>query len=304
MRILVTGVRGLLGRSLLETTGETPIEFIGGAREAGDIDGHRVVALDLEEPQTLAQAVETCRPDAVIHTAALTNVDRCETDPDLAQRVNGDAVEVLAESCRKHDVALIHLSTDYVFDGQAGPYAETDTPRPLSHYGRIKLGSEAPVLAWERGIVVRTLWLYGHIEGARRNLVTWPIESLARGESLRIVDDQWGNPTAAADLALALLELLRAKAHGIFHFGGSTFMTRLDLVHRLAAFFGLDASGVASMTTADAGQAASRPLRSGLRSERIRQTIGREPLTLEEGLQRLAAKPAFREEFGPLLPNA
>ena len=168
----------------------------------------------------------------------------------------------------------------------------------------MKLDSEAPVLAMTCGLVVRTLWLYGHIDGARRNLVTWPIESLAKGEPLRIVDDQWGNPTSASDLAQALLELLRASATGLFHFGGSDFMTRLALVQRIAAYFGLDASEVESMKTADAGQAATRPLRSGLRSDRISQTIGREPMSLEEGLERLAEQPAFRQDFGPLLPNA
>ena len=102
----------------------------------------------------------------------------------------------------------------------------------------------------------------------------------------------------------ALLELLRASATGLFHFGGSDFMTRLALVQRIAAYFGLDASEVESMKTADAGQAATRPLRSGLRSDRISQTIGREPMSLEEGLERLAEQPAFRQDFGPLLPNA
>lgn len=304
MRVFVTGARGLLGRSLLAATDVGPVEFVGGAREAGQIGASRIVALDLEQPETLAAAVAEVRPDAVIHTAALTNVDRCETEPDFARRVNGEAVERLAEACEQSNAALIHLSTDYVFDGLAGPYVETDSTHPLSQYGRVKLDSEAPVLALERGMVVRTLWLYGHIDGARRNLVTWPIESLARGESLRIVDDQWGNPTSVTDLAAALLELLRAGAHGLFHFGGSAFMTRLELVQRIAAYFGLDASHVEAMTTTAAGQAATRPLRSGLRSERFSQTIGREPLSLEEGLERLVREPAFRQEFGSLLPTA
>ncbi len=304
MRIFVTGARGLLGRSLLATETDGPLEFVGGAREPGQIGDHQIVAFDLEQPDMMSSALMACRPDAVIHTAALTNVDRCETEPEVGQRINGEAVEVLAETCQRLGASLIHLSTDYVFDGHAGPYAETDPTHPLSSYGRVKLESEAPVLAMTRGLVVRTLWLYGHIDGARRNLVTWPIESLAKGESLRIVDDQWGNPTSASDLAQALLELLRAGAQGLFHFGGSDFMTRLALVERIAAYFDLDASNVESMKTVEAGQAATRPLRSGLRSERFSQTIGREPLSLEEGLERLAAQPAFREDFGPLMPNA
>ncbi|MDP6981959.1 MAG: dTDP-4-dehydrorhamnose reductase [Candidatus Latescibacterota bacterium] len=300
MRILVTGARGLLGRSLLAVPHDD-IDFVGGARQPGHIADIPLVAVDLKRPQTLVDAVTQTRPDAVIHTAALTNVDECERSPDFAQQVNEEAVRVLAEHCAAVDIAMVHLSTDYVFDGQAGPYAETDTPRPLSRYGQIKLDSESPVLALDRGIVVRTLWLYGHFDGARRNLVTWPIESLAKGEILRIVDDQWGNPTCAPDLAAGLLELLRASATGLFHFGGETFLTRLELVQRIADYFGLDASRVEPMKTAQAGQDAPRPLRSGLRSDRARQTIGRAPLSLEAGLDRLATQAHFRQDFGALL---
>jgi dTDP-4-dehydrorhamnose reductase len=304
MRIFVTGARGLLGRSLLACSQSPRTDVVGGARQAGQIGDTQIVGLDLERPETLVTALEQTRPDAVIHTAALTKVDRCETEPDYARRVNGDAVTALAETCQTLGAALVHLSTDYVFDGQAGPYSETDSTRPLSNYGQIKLDSEAPVLAMDRGLVVRTLWLYGHIDGARRNLVTWPIESLARGENLRIVDDQWGNPTSATDLAAGLIDLLRAGAQGLFHFGGTTFMTRLELVQRIAAYFGLDASNVESMKTAAAGQDAPRPLRSGLRSDRVSQTLGRNPLSLEEGLADLARQPQFRQDFGPLLANA
>ena len=140
---------------------------------------------------------------------------------------------------------VVQVSTDYVFDGAAGPYSEEDATNPLSHYGRMKLESESVVLEGDGpGLVVRTLWLFGHRPGARPNLVTWPLAALARGETVRVADDQWGNPTPAADLARALVELCRRGAAGLFHAGGASFMTRAELVGRVAALFQVDGGGL------------------------------------------------------------
>jgi len=296
----VTGAHGLLGRCLLQA--DAGVELIGCGRGDEPVAGRPYHAVDLGVAGAATALLRQVRPDWVIHTAALTDVDRCETDPELGRRVNVDLVTGLARACEAADCGLAQLSTDYVFDGANGPYGEDDEPAPLSQYGRQKLASEAAVLeADTAGLVVRTLWLYGHVAGARRNLVTWPIEALARGERLRIVDDQWANPTWVRDLAGMLLELCQRGATGLFHVGGASFMTRYEMVLELAALFGLDGSLVEPMATAEARQAAPRPLRSGLRYERVAQTLGRAPLSLAEGVERLRAEAEFQRDFAALI---
>ncbi|MFH1568415.1 MAG: dTDP-4-dehydrorhamnose reductase [Gemmatimonadota bacterium] len=300
MKILVTGAHGLLGRCLLLQR-QADLELVGCGRSAEPVAGRPCHAVDLGDPRAVATLVRQVRPDWVIHTAALTSVDQCETEPELARHLNVDLVANVAQACRAAGSGLVHLSTDYVFDGAAGPYAEGDPPRPLSSYGRLKLASETVALeAGVPALVIRTLWLYGHVTGARRNLVTWPLEALSRGERLRIVDDQWGNPTCARDLAGLLLDLCRQGTTGLFHVGGATFLTRYELVLELADRFGLERALVEPMSTAAAAQAAPRPLRSGLRSEAVTTALGRRPLSLAEGLQRLRQEEDFRRDFPDL----
>lgn len=304
MRLLVTGAHGLLGRALLQTDWGSNVERIGCGRRSeaiGDVPCH---AVDLTDPDAVLALWRQVRPDRVIHTAAVTNVDLCETDPQLARQVNRDAVGHVVDATVDVGGRVAHLSTDYVFDGTEGPYAESAPTRPLSEYGRMKLASEELVTNADAGFVVRTLWLYGYLRDVRPNLVTWPIGALARGESLRIVNDQWGNATYVHDLARALVEMCLADASGVFHMGGQTYLTREELVRHVAAHFDLSDEGVSTMTTAEANQAAPRPLRSGLRTERIQAQLGWTPCDLDEGLRRMAAEPTFVEDFAPLLKSS
>ncbi len=301
MRLLVTGAHGLLGRSLLQTDWGADIDCIGCGRRAepvGDVPCH---AIDLTDVDAVVELWRQLRPDRVIHTAAVTNVDQCETEPELARRVNHEIVAYVVAASLDVGAGIAHLSTDYVFDGQQGPYSEQDATRPLSIYGQTKLESEALLLdPGVDGLVVRTLWLYGHLRSVRPNLVTWPLAALVRGKPMRIVSDQWGNPTYVHDLARALVELSRQGVSGLFHMGGTTFLSREQLVRQVAEHFRLDASHMETMTTANAGQAAPRPLRSGLRTDTIEAQLGWSPASLVEGLERMAVETAFRQDFADL----
>ena len=302
MKLLVTGAHGLLGRTLLETDWGADAELVGCGRRPGAVGGRECRVVDLTEPGAVGELISRERPDRVIHTAAETNVDLCETEPAPARRINVDAVANLVTACAASGCGVVQLSTDYVFDGAAGPYSEEDETHPLSHYGRMKLASEALVLeVGGPGLVLRTLWLYGHRSGARPNLVTWPLAALARGETVRVAADQWGNPTPVADLARAAVELCRRGASGCFHVGGASFMTREELVRRTAAFFGLDCGRLETVTTAEAGQAAARPLRSGLRTDRLESELGWAPADLESGMEQMASEEAFRRDFADLV---
>ncbi len=301
MKLLVTGAHGLLGRTLLETDWGADVELAGCGRRPGPVGGIECRVVDLTRADAVRELISRQRPDRVIHTAAQTNVDLCETDPAPARRINVDAVANLVAACAGTGSGVVQLSTDYVFDGAAGPYSEEDETNPLSQYGRMKLESESLVLEGKSaGLVVRTLWLYGHRRGARPNLVTWPLAALARGEPVRVAGDQWGNPTPVADLARALVELCRRGATGRYHAGGASFLTREELVQRVAAFFHLDGGRLEAVTTAEAGQAAARPLRSGLRTDRLEAELGWAPADLECGLARMAREEDFRLDFGDL----
>lgn len=301
MRVLVTGAHGLLGRSLVQEGADLELITCGRREEPVGPAYHRI---DLADGAAVESLIAATAPGWVIHTAAWTDVDGCEADPDRARRVNLELVRILGAACSTMGTRLVQLSTDYVFDGRGGPYSEADEPNPLSHYGRIKLESERVVLgSVPEGLVVRTLWLYGHVPGVRRNLVTWPLHALARGAPLRIADDQWGNPTSAPDLARAILDLCKRDCRGLYHVGGADFMTRLELVEELASAFGFDTGGIVPTPTAEIGQLAGRPLRSGLKTGKAEAELGRPMLGLCAGLEEMRAHPCFRAEFEEFLSD-
>ena len=300
MRILVTGAHGLLGRSLLRQGGGT--EIIGCGRRSEPAGKNPYRQIEIVDRTAVVQLLDSVRPDWVIHTAAMTDVDLCETQRNLARQVNLEAVSHLVEACGEVEAGLVQLSTDYVFDGRAGPYGEKDATNPLSHYGALKLESENLVLGTGiKGLVLRTLWLYGYIPGTRRNLVTWPLETLGRGESLSIASDQWGNPTLVEDLARALLELCERGAGGLFHMGGSAYLTRWEMVSHIAHRFGFSQELVRPIATETAPSKARRPLRSGLRNDALAALLGRVPLGFAEGLERMIRDESFRRDFADLV---
>ena len=300
MKIIVTGAHGFLGRCLLGMGGEH--EWMGWSRSKGAVGDVPCIAVDLADRALLTGLLQEHRPDWVINTAAITNVDGCELDPVDARRVNVGMVENLVAACQAADVGLAHVSTDYVFDGKNGPYGEEDPTGPLSTYGALKLESERVVLGGlKRGIVVRTMWLYGYVTETRPNMLTWPLQTLARGETLRIVADQWGNPTYVADLARALVDLCALDSVGLWHVGGGSFMTRYEQVVQLALFFGLDPDRVAQGLTADLAQPARRPLRSGLSTDALRRHLGWEPMSFSQSLEDVLHNGDFCRDFSSII---
>jgi dTDP-4-dehydrorhamnose reductase len=205
LKILVTGSEGQLGSDLLKILPERH-EVLGCDIQDWDITDLRIAL----------ENVERIRPDVIVNAAAYTDVDGCELNPDLAYRVNTLGAHNLAIAGRKVGAVMVHVSTDFVFDGKKGsPYLEFDPPHPLSVYGKSKLASEQWVAAvLSTYFIVRTAWLYGR---RGKNFVKTILRLAEEKEVLRVVDDQIGSPTYSWDLAQKIAELIETEAYGIYH---------------------------------------------------------------------------------------
>jgi dTDP-4-dehydrorhamnose reductase len=290
MKVLITGSNGLLGQKLIsQDRRDVQIFSTGRTRPEGGQGNFEF--LDVTDAQHVRTLLGDVGPDWVIHAAALTNVDRCEEERDLARRVNLGGTENVARACEALRIGLISLSTDYVFDGTSGPYAEDAPTNPLSYYGLTKLESERCVLSMKgQGIVVRTIVLFGYTPGVRLNFITWLIRTLSQGRPVRVVTDQWGTPTLADDLAGFLIDLCRKDAAGLFHFAGADLLSRYEMAVRTCRRFGLDEGLLIPTTTRELRQAAPRPLRSGLKTGRVQQEFQVRPRPFDEALDLLAAQ--------------
>jgi len=258
-RLLIVGASGFLGHVLCDMPDDST--RVSASRSG---QGNHV-RVDLTQPDLVVEAVAEVRPQWVINAAAMTSVDGCERDPDLARAIHVEGTHNLVRACEAVGCGLVNISTNYVFDGKEGPYSETDSARPVNVYGQTKLDSEAVLLnAQCPGIVVRTAVLYGFRAPCRPNFVTWAMACLARNEAIRVVTDEWANPTIVDELASFILNICKTDFQGVVHFGGADFLTRFEMVERICAVMGFDVSLVSAMTSAEFGQPAERPLRAGL----------------------------------------
>ena len=246
MRIVVTGADGQLG-----------VELVRALALQGEVVGTTIDELDVREA-SCAERVATLRPDWVVHAAAATDVDGCERDAAWAFAVNGEGTRRIAEGCRRANAGLVYVSTDYVFDGQKDrPYLEADPPGPLNVYGRSKLaGEEATRALAGRWTIVRTAWLYG-VHG--KNFVKTILERAQAGQPLRVVDDQVGSPTYAADLAEGIALLLAGGHTGVFHLTNSGACSWFAFAREIVRLAGFDPGTVTPMTSADLNRPARRP---------------------------------------------
>jgi dTDP-4-dehydrorhamnose reductase len=282
--LYVTGANGQLGRALLRHAAAVNLDAEG-------VDLDRV---DITNREQVRAAIRTANPRIVINCAAYTDVDGCESHRELALRVNGEAAGHLARACREVGATLVHLSTDFVFDGQKRtPYLETDAPNPLSVYGESKLLGEQAVrqAGLEHWYVLRTQWLFGN-EGKN-----FPRAILARaqaGEPLQVVDDQTGRPTYAEDLAVALFALgglgggRRPAESGIYHAANQGVCSWFQFAKHVLAAFGLERTEVAPMASSALARPARRPAYSALDCTKLERGLGAPLPPYQDALRRFA----------------
>lgn len=311
MKILITGSNGLLGQKIVyallklkagqkpigncewpEISDLTIIATSRGENRLIEKSGYSYQALDISEKAQVGAVVEKYKPDVIINTAAMTNVDACEVQKEECWKANVVAVQNFIDvlSTRNSAPSFIHLSTDFVFDGEAGPYKEDDKPNPLSYYASSKYESEKILqgskINWA---ILRTIIVYGIVDNmSRSNIVLWAKDALEKGQKINVVDDQFRAPTLAEDLAQACILAAYKGAKGIYHTSGKDIMSILDLVYTVADFWKLDKSIVNPIKSATLNQAAKRPARTGFILDKAIKVLGYTPHSFSEGLQILS----------------
>ena len=290
MKILITGSNGLLGQKLLhKLRRDSSISLIAtskGKNRVSAKDGYTYVSLDVTDQAEVSRIILYQAPHVVINTAAMTNVDLCEDKRSECDSLNINAVKHLAESCKKIDAHLIHISTDFIFDGENGPYSEDDEPNPLSYYGLSKLKSEQLIQAHSvNWTIIRTIIVFGVGENlSKGNIVLWAKDALAKGDPLNIIDDQFRAPTFAEDLADICILAAKKKALGIFNASGKDIMSIYELVERVAKYYGLSTDNLNKISTATLNQKAVRPPKTGFILDKSINELGYNPHSFEECL--------------------
>ncbi|MFM7217650.1 MAG: SDR family oxidoreductase [Bacteroidota bacterium] len=288
--ILVTGANGLLGQKIVYALAEREdVRCIStgiGPNRMKSKSGYQYEELDIRDVRNVELLLEKYRPDAIINTAALTNVDACEQRREEAIELNVHAPRVLATAAKRVESHFVHLSTDFVFNGEAGPYVETDEPDPLSHYAQTKLdGEQAVITACDSWAIIRTIIIYGVVDdNSRSNVVLWALNNLRAGKPINVINDQFRSPTLAEDLAEACIEAALRRSQGIFHCSGRETMCILDMVRIVVDYFGLDHSLVKPVSSAELNQPAKRPPVTGFIISKAERELDFRPRNFLEGL--------------------
>ncbi|MEQ9101340.1 MAG: SDR family oxidoreductase [Imperialibacter sp.] len=292
MSILITGANGLLGQKLVVLLREKGEDFLATGRGASRIplEGIRYQSMDITNAAETLKVITTEKPEVVIHTAAMTNVDQCETDKEGCWLQNVTAVENIVKACEASGAFLLHLSTDFIFDGEDGPYSEEAKANPVSYYGDSKLAAEKAVMAGKIDwAMARTVLVYGiAFDMSRSNIILWVKKSLEDGKTINVVNDQWRTPTLAEDLAMGCYLIAKKKAKGVFNISGKDFMNPYQMAIATADYFGLDKSLINETDGSKFSQPAKRPPKTGFVLDKAKEVLGYNPHSFEEGIAVLA----------------
>ena len=278
--ILITGASGQLGMSLKKIF-NSKYEIISTTRD--NTSGGSSIYLDVTNPMLFKEVVEMTNPDLVVNLAAMTSVDLCEKNPELAYAINIGGVDNLVNAFRG---PIIHVSTDYVFDGESGPYKEEDTTNPLNVYGLSKLESEKLLLDQsEDSLVIRSNVLYDYSSNSEASFLNWVVDSLTQEKEISVVEDQWNNPTWTGSLAVVIDRAIDTQVTGLVHWGDGDLVSRFDFANKIADVFNLKKSLIKPILTSELNQTAKRPLKSGLTSDYAQNILNLEPPTIKECLE-------------------
>jgi dTDP-4-dehydrorhamnose reductase len=288
MKVLVTGGSGLLGSRLVLQMKSKGHDVIPTFRSTEH--GHNY--MDLTDFSSIKHLILSSKPDCIVHTAALTNVDYCESHPEEAMSINGKASGIIARNAAEIGAFLVYVSTDYVFDGKKGFYSEEDETHPVNIYGKSKLLGEEEVKKKARSFaIVRSSVIYGSSKSRGKvNFALWILDKLSHHESIKVVNDQFVSPTLNSNLAEMICEVCERKLEGIFHLSGATRIDRYSFAVKIAEVFSLDKVLMQPVSSEEMNWVARRPMDSSLNVSKASVTLRTKPLGLDEALKRLMSE--------------
>lgn len=292
MKVLVTGASGKTGEAITRIfSHETEYELFILSSQADLIpksnrfEKFKADSLDKKLTKTICMDI---RPDVIINTAAMNDVDLCETEKRLAWELNVYIVENLARICKILDSHFITFSSDYIFDGSKGPYSEEDLPRPINYYGKSKLaGENAAKAGCDKSTIIRTNVVYGQSSYGKNDFIRWIRDQLENGNGLNIIEGQWCNPTFTDDLALASLAILDKSRYGVYNVSGADWLNRYEIAIKAAEIFGFDPGLVRPIPPTVLKQKAKRPEKGGLVNLKAETDLSLKFSGLESGIQTL-----------------
>ncbi len=295
MKILVTGSNGLLGQHLVKMLLETTAHQIiatgrGENRLPFEISAlYNYFSLDITDGIAVNDFLLNHKPNIIIHAAAMTQPDPCELNPVECWNVNVTATRFLVSAAESNAAKFIYISTDFVFDGTAGPYNETDIPNPVNYYGSSKLAAEKAVVESNtEWAIVRTVLVYGNIlVGNRTNIINWVKENLENNRPIKVVGDQWRTPTYVEDLAKGVLLVVEKSATGIYHISGEEGMSPYEMAIAVASYLQLNTSLMTEVNADTFTQPAQRPLKTGFVIDKAKKELGYQPLSFASTLQKM-----------------
>jgi dTDP-4-dehydrorhamnose reductase len=298
MKILLTGANGLLGQHLLQLIlketdcmvfavgkGNCRTEFLHNKRL-------QYFSLDITDAVAASRLYLEQQPGIIIHAAAITQVDDCESDKVKCWNTNVTATRFLIEAAKKLNAFFVYVSTDFVFDGEKGNYSETDLTGPVNYYGSSKLAAENAVIdSGLNAAIVRTCLVYGNlVNGSRTNFISWVKENLQEGKTIKVVNDQYRTPTYIEDLAKGILLVAEKRAKGIFHISGEEVLTPYEMAMLTADFLSLDKSLVEKVDASSFTQTAKRPAKTGFVITKAKNELGYQPINFNGGLKKMFGK--------------
>lgn len=295
MKVLITGANGLLGSklvALLSTVGDADLLATSKGGPRNPITSGKFESLDITNPEDVTRVISKFKPDVVINTAAMTQVDDCESQRAQCDLINTTAVGYLVDACNAASAYFLQVSTDFIFDGTKRMLTEEVQPNPVNYYGLSKLRTEELVTSKSsKWGIARTVLVYGYVPGmSRSNIVLWVKEKLEKKEPIKVVNDQWRTPTLAEDLAAGCWLLAKSGTQGIYHISGEELMTPYEIAIRTASYFGLDKTLIEEVDSSIFTQPAKRPPATGFDISKAKNELGYSPQGFEEGLKLIKAQ--------------
>ncbi len=293
MKVLITGVNGLLGQNAAKQFANAGHEVIatgrGSCRLPDNGERYRYTDLDITDKKGVMDYVTTVRPDVIVHAAAMAQPDTCELNREACYDSNTNATLYFTNAAETVNAKMIYVSTDFIFSGDEGPYRETDVPAPVNYYGETKLAAEQIVqkskTCWA---IARTVLVYGNIlSGTRSNMVTWVKENLEKQNPIKVVSDQVRTPTYVEDLARGIQLIIEKGATGVYHISGKETLTPYDMALQVADYFKLNKALMEKVDASVFTQPARRPLKTGFIIDKAEKELGYTPLSFMQGIRKM-----------------